>query len=378
MKNKKLISALLAAVLMTAPLLSGCSDSLENTDPYNPLLPLVSSEQTSAQPSDAQPSAVVSYPDASQDSTDASTPRTSTPQTSTPQTSTDTSTPQPTSDDLTPAMWKVENGTGNYIYMMGTIHVGDDSVNSMPEYVEDAYNWCDSIAVEANISEYLNDTSKAASLASSLIYTDGTTIKDHISEETYNAAVERLKQFNMYQPTYDYMIPYMWMSILSTTMADNTGLSYYKGVDMAFINRATNDNKNIIEVESITFQLDLFKSFSDELGELLISQMLDPDYENYVNIITVALFNRWKTGTVGDDLIDSSTFKSSNPEIVPLIEEYNNKLLSSRNTNMAKTVEQYVDNGDKVFFMVGILHFYGENGIIELLRKDGYTVTPVP
>ena len=32
---------------------------------------------------------------------------------------------------------------------------------------------------------------------------------------------------------------------------------------------------------------------------------------------------------------------------------------------------------ESVFFAVGAIHLAGKNGLIELLRKDGYTLTPV-
>ena len=60
-----------------------------------------------------------------------------------------------------------------------------------------------------------------------------------------------------------------------------------------------------------------------------------------------------------------------------LYDEYSEKLVLTRNRSMAQKAEEYLTSGQKVFCLVGALHFYGEGGIINLLQKDGYTITPI-
>ena len=343
MKLKKSVSALLA-FFMLIPALTGCSNEKIQTDPYNPLIPVP--------PGTSQVSQTVS-------------------QSSTP-------TPQPSdSSVLAPAVWKVENSAGNYIYMMGTIHMGDDSVYNLPDYVNNAYDYSESLAVEADITSYLEDTSKAAALVSTMTYTDGTTIKDHISEETYNKAVERLESFGLYNAAYDKMMPFVWTSLLGNTIIGNTGLDIYKGVDVVFLKKAQQDQKPVNEIESVEMQFEIFNSYSDELNDLLIAQILDPNYGTYMVNVTKELYNRWKNGTIDSDLLISSNFVNNTTENYPLYQEYLEKLVYDRNKSMTKAVEQFVDSGSKVFFMVGVLHFVGDQGVVKLLQNDGYTVTRV-
>ena len=192
MKKNKVLSVLAALAIMITPL-TGCSGAGSGEKPKNPMIMESSAEQSSVQPSESasepvsgdmsepslQPSAAVSEPSA------------------------DVSQTSDTVESITPSLWKAEDANGNYVYLMGSIHMGDSSVNYMPDYVMDAYNASDALAVEADITTYLDEPEKALSLMTTMRYDDGTTIKDHISEETYNGAVERLTRSNQYSPMFD-------------------------------------------------------------------------------------------------------------------------------------------------------------------------------
>lgn len=357
MKTKKLLCTLLASLFITVLVLSGCSSSGDK----KPMFPDLSNTQPSTQ-SPSQPVTDTS-PDVSSIVIE-STPSEVSAVTSVPGDST-----------ITPAAWKVEDRDGHIIYMMGSIHMGDDSAQTMPDYIENAYKACDSLAVEADISNIMNDPAQAQQYLSLFIYEDGSTIKDHLSAETYSGAVDKLTSSGLYNVAYDQLKPFLWVSFLSMTMSNTTGLNYNTGVDMIFLDRAKHDGKTILEVESLTFQFELFNNFSDALNDLMIAEYLQPNFDTYINEATLDLYNHWKNGTVSEDLLLSGTFNNLDPENAALYQEYIDKLLVTRNRSMANVAEQYLRNGQKVFFLVGILHYCGDTGLVSLLQNDGYTVT---
>jgi uncharacterized protein YbaP (TraB family) len=51
-------------------------------------------------------------------------------------------------------------------------------------------------------------------------------------------------------------------------------------------------------------------------------------------------------------------------------------MVTARNRTMAERALPFLEKG-KAFIAVGALHLPGEAGIVELLRKDGYTVTRI-
>ena len=59
---------------------------------------------------------------------------------------------------------------------------------------------------------------------------------------------------------------------------------------------------------------------------------------------------------------------------IALLEDYNDKMLTQRNLGMRDKAVEWLKAGDKVFFAVGAAHLIGEDGLVELLRAEGYTV----
>src|SRR5690606_16752598 len=56
--------------------------------------------------------------------------------------------------------------------------------------------------------------------------------------------------------------------------------------------------------------------------------------------------------------------------------EHLDKMLDNRNKNWIQKIIEFA-NEQRVFFGVGAGHLPGDNGVINLLRKEGYTVKPV-
>ena len=62
-------------------------------------------------------------------------------------------------------------------------------------------------------------------------------------------------------------------------------------------------------------------------------------------------------------------------EEIAMMTEYNNELLTARNTKMAMAAQQFLDGGKRVFFVVGAAHMIGDDGIVSLLEYNGYSIT---
>ena len=58
------------------------------------------------------------------------------------------------------------------------------------------------------------------------------------------------------------------------------------------------------------------------------------------------------------------------------VSEHQDKLLVNRNKNWISKIGDYAKE-QATFFGVGAGHLAGENGVIELLRKEGYQVIAV-
>ncbi len=281
------------------------------------------------------------------------------------------------SEEITPALWKAENPDGSYLYLFGSIHAADDAVNHLPDYFEKAYAECDALSFEIDMSNLMDDMETAVQMMGDMMYTDGTTIKDHLSEDTYEKLVKLLRDNNVYNSLYDYYKPLVWESLIENIVISQAGLNSEKGVDMVLTNRAKQDGKQIMEVESMDFQMNLFNGFSDELIEMMLAAYVeDASIEEQAEELK-ELYARWKSGTMTAE--DAEEFDESQltEEEKKLLEEYNSGLLINRNENMAEKAAEYSKSGQTVMLVVGAAHYLGDDGIVSLLEKQGMTVTRI-
>ena len=176
----------------------------------------------------------------------------------------------------------------------------------------------------------------------------------------------------MYKPMY-------FVSLLETITGIDAGLNPQAGVDSYFIAKAKHDNKEVLEVESMKFQINLLFGLSDEVASLLIEETID-NYDQSVEGLK-KLYEAWRQGDeekileYDDESIDEDEEYSQ--EIIDEINEFNKKMVEDRNKTMTDTAINYFENNQDVFFMVGALHIIGEDGLANQLKEHGYTVTKV-
>ncbi len=270
---------------------------------------------------------------------------------------------------ITPAVWEAKDSKGNVLYMMGTIHVADEDVSVLPDYFEAAYAKCDALAVECDTTSASFDIS----VYSKLMYTDGTTIKDHVPEEQYNTAVKVLTDAGQYMPTLDYMKPVIWSSYVELAAASNAGLSANYGIDYTMLDRAKEEGKEILELESVDFQINMMADLSDDIQSVLFEEIAQENIIDKYKKQLSDLYEEWKKGNNPEDS-ENTDESSVDEETLKLAEEYNKILTDDRNIGMAEKIESYMKDGKKVMVLAGAAHFYGEKGILKLLENDGCTV----
>ncbi len=281
---------------------------------------------------------------------------------------------EPEEAECTPLMYKVTDGKGGILYILGSIHVADDRAKDMPDYVNDAYDESDYLCVECDTFALSSDMAAQRELAELVVYSDGSMISDHISAETYEAAKAILEENGMYSYVYDYMKPAMWVSTLETLSAEKAGLDSDSGIDLMFLEKAHKSGLEIREVESVEFQFNMLIGFSDEL----MDAMLASDCREDAAESTLELYELWLTGNE-KTLIKALTAEDDSDSDLPaeLLEEYNKVMICDRNIGMADKAEEYLAGGGTGFYIVGLAHVIGDGGIIDLLTQRGYTVEKI-
>ena len=273
-------------------------------------------------------------------------------------------------------MWEVASkDSKGKLYLFGSIHAADDLIYPLPSFVTDAFDKSDYLAVECDIVAYEKDLKKQIEMSADLTYTDGTTIQDHIDQDTYEKCKVFLKANNSYMSVYDSMKPSVWMSLMDNIVLSKSGLSTGNGLDRHFLNKAKKDKKEILEVESVESQMEMLSGFSDDIMNLLLKSYTTQTLDEQVNSLR-ELFFAWKAGDIDKiyDLGNGESDSKISEEEAALYEEYNKQMLTNRNNLMVEKAEQYLSENKKCFYVVGAMHMIGNDGIVEQLKAKGYDV----
>ncbi len=278
--------------------------------------------------------------------------------------------------DCTPLLYKVTDGKGGTLYLLGSIHIGDGRMLNMADYVINAYNESDYLAVEADIIAFEKNFVKQIVCAQMLLCEEGTTIQDHLGDELFEKTKAFLEENGLYDKTYMSYGPAMWSSLVDSAIIEMTELNTAGGADRFFLKEAKKEGKEIREVESAEFQYLMLKSFSDELYRFMIESSIDGAEASAEG--TKALYEAWLRGDEAElEALMQDDLTGATEEEIALYEEYTEKMLTDRNEGMLDKAEDYMEDGNTGFYVVGAAHIVGEGGLAELLEEKGYTVTVV-
>ncbi len=273
----------------------------------------------------------------------------------------------------TPLLYEVtKEGKDNKLYLFGSIHAADESLYPLPTYVEDAFNRSDAVAVEFDLVEMTSDLQSQVNYLTKFTIPDNKTIKELIKEETYTKAVDILKNASVYNSLWDYYNPMMWYSLIETASMKTSELKEDKGIDLHFLNKAKEDKKDIIELESADFQYEMLLGFDEKTQIYILEQSVESYDESVENL--KKLFELYKKGNRSDleELLINDIDENDEYEKI-----FNDKLITSRNIDMTKSLDNYFKEGKNIFCTVGLAHIIGKEGIAESLKERGYKVEEI-
>lgn len=338
---KKLLSFLLALCLLLS--MAGCKAAPEAKDAETTSVPLTTAEN-----------------------------KTETIPETTPETEPET---PPEESEITPLLYQVTDEAGHTIWLFGSIHVGRKDFYPLPDYVTDAFDQAEALAVEFDIRAYEKDLQAQIKGMSHLVYIDGSTIQDHIDPELYAQAAELLKDAPIPVSLLKQYKPMMWASLLQSSFLETDTLSTQLGIDMHMIDAAYDADKPVISIESADFQYAMLGGFSPELQayylEMTVAAIKDGSYlqENE------GLVDLWAEGNEAEFFAYLSESEEIPEEEAAIFEEYNKAMVVDRNLSMTDFAENALKEGKPIMICVGAAHVVGEGAMAQLLQQRGYTVT---
>lgn len=283
--------------------------------------------------------------------------------------------------DITPLMWEITSPEGTTIKMMGSMHALKDECYPLPERIMKAYNEADVLAVECDVTTASSNFIAQLKQMKNMNCEEGKTLKDYLDPDVYQGISDYLKASGASITLYDNYKPWVVSSTLDSMSYNLADLDTSKGIDLYLLELAHDDEKEIYEVESLNFQIDMIINFSNETYNLLLSHY-NADYINTAEEQLTGMYDAWRTGDKDTILNilneeESPTGKPLTSKQLKIMDNYQDTMIYNRNKTMAEAVKELLKGDKDVFYVVGLAHFVGEGGIIDLLEKDGYTVKQI-
>ncbi|MBN3040731.1 MAG: TraB/GumN family protein [Candidatus Omnitrophica bacterium] len=259
--------------------------------------------------------------------------------------------------------WKAESGQAK-VYILGSIHLANDDLYPLDSRIEKAFDEADKLVVEINFNN-LDQFHAGNKFMQAGLYTDGDSFANHTSREVYELAGERFKKLGSNVNAFSSFKPWFLSVFLLQVELANRGLTAEKGIDLHFLAKARG-KKEVLALETVDYQLDIFTGMTDRQQELLLfSTLKDIDtLEEKLN----KMLRAYKSGDA--KTLEDMIFRCANeyPETKPVFD----RLYTKRNIEMAEKIDTYFKTNNIYFVIVGAGHLVGKDGIISLLREKGY------
>jgi len=140
-------------------------------------------------------------------------------------------------------------------------------------------------------------------------------------------------------------------------------------LDAMLYQNALQQGKDVYGLETVQEQLQVFESMSEADQVTLLKDAV----ENFSDIdaMHAALLAAYKQRDLNGLMAISEASMQQGDQ--RLADEFQQHLVVDRNHRMAERMRQYLQQG-KAFIAVGALHLPGEEGLLNLLEQQGYTV----
>lgn len=261
--------------------------------------------------------------------------------------------------------WQVQSEHAK-VYLLGSIHYADESFYPLRREIEKAFYSSDHLVVEINI-----DAEKAQRYRELVqqkgSYQGKATIRGDLSEETYRQLQYRLRRLGMPLDVVHKQKPGILVLTLTAVQVMKMGFMPELGIDAYFLRRAVESKKNIIELETVDEQMDIFLNITD--GDLLLRETLHSLDE--AEMLMMDMTYCWKRGD--EACLEKILFEDAVTRY-PSFLRINDSLFFKRNENMANAIKGFLDRKGTYFVVIGAGHLIGDKGIPNLLRKAGFDV----
>lgn len=260
-------------------------------------------------------------------------------------------------------LWSV-GSKKNTVYLLGTVHVVKPDMYPLDKRIEKAYKNSGCIVFEADMREAALPATMKKMIVEGT-YHDGTTLKQHISGQTYEIVREKVVSAGLGMDRFDPLKPWLCAVTLSSMELKKMGFDPALSMDARFFTRALEDKKELMFLESSGHQIDLISGALEDSPDDLLRQTIAE--LGVIGKMSEDIAGAWRDGdAAGMESIVGISLKDY-PRI-------RNILFVQRNTKWTAKIEKLIGRDKDVLVIMGAGHLVGDRGVLAQLRDRGYPV----
>ena len=270
-------------------------------------------------------------------------------------------------------LWRIEGKElQEPSYLYGTIHLIKSESFFFPKGTLNAFESSKDVFFEIDMNE-MSDMSAMMGMLDKLHMPDGVSLKTLLSEEDYTMVSAHFKKMGLPMFMFERMKPMFLTAFASedmdfgNLMNPSNSEGDAKSYEFEFLELAKTLNKPVAGLETIEFQLSVFDKipYSAQANMLVESIKMSDEGEDQLDHLTEVYVTQDINAMV--NMMDDDSMG---------LGVYEDILLKDRNENWIPIMESQMQK-NATFFAVGAGHLGGEYGVIRLLMKAGYKMTPV-
>ncbi|WP_439815259.1 TraB/GumN family protein [Zavarzinia sp. CC-PAN008] len=261
-------------------------------------------------------------------------------------------------------LWQVQRGDAPPSYLFGTMHSADPRVTTLPAPIDKAFKATRTLLLELRAADM-----GMTAMIGFMVMLDGRTLDNVLGPELYQQTRAVLQTYGLPSVMIDRLSPTGVIAMLSLPPSEialmRTGA---KPLDLDLEQRA--EGKSIHALETAQEQIAAFAEIPEAMkiewirASVERQQEMGSAYEEMLNLYTK-----------GDLAGIYRLSREISDEVDPALDAHLQKaLLVDRNVRMVERMTPYLEKG-QAFVAVGAAHMPGDDGILALLERAGWTVT---
>lgn len=259
-------------------------------------------------------------------------------------------------------VWVIR-GAHSAVYLAGSVHLLPSQESTLPPAFNHAYADSARLVMELDLGT-LDPLAAAEWLTEHGALPPGSSLRTVLGEQRYSRVNAAAVDLGLPAEVLERQAPWVVAIELADLEYVHLGFDPQQGVEEQLVHRAQADGKPTAGLETLDAELAGLAALPREDQLRLIDQTLDELKESPEEMREV--LTAWRQG----DAAKLAALLSHEYRSFPALYR---PLVTVRNQNWLPQIEQLLKGNGNTLVVVGTLHLVGDGGLLELLRKDGYT-----